>query len=113
MVYHLASIPHLWAPDPQDFYHTNVTGTETVLEAAREFQLEKFVYTSSETVLRSWKDQSSTLIDESTPLPQLEELPGPYSKSKFMAEHLVMQHISEGLPALVVYPTVPIGPGRC
>ena len=111
VVYHLAALPHLWSLDPNDFYRVNVEGTKTLLEVAREADLDRFVYTSSETVLRSWKNQSTELINEMTPLPKLDELPGPYSKSKFIAELSVKEAIDEGLPGLIVYPTIPIGPG--
>ena len=111
VVYHLAAVPHLWSLNPHDFYRINVEGTKTLLQVAHEFDLDRFIYTSSETVLRSWKDQSNQLINEMTPLPNLDELPGPYSKSKFLAEQLVMAAINDGFPGLVVYPTIPIGPG--
>jgi dihydroflavonol-4-reductase len=110
-VYHLAAIPHLWSSNPRDFQQINVNGTKVVLDVAKHVGVKKFVYTSSETVLRGWKDRSDQLINESHPIPSLNELAGPYSKSKWSAERKVKQAIQEGLPGLVVYPTIPIGPG--
>ena len=110
-VFHLAAIPQLWAPDSKDFYQINVKGTQSLLEVAQHFTLRRFVYTSSESVLRSWRDHSNELIDESSPLPEEKELPGPYSRSKLLAEQSVVHAIEQGFPAIVVYPTIPIGAG--
>ena len=111
VVYHLAAIPHLWTANQTDFQEVNVTGTECVLEIAQEVGVQRFVYTSSETVLGNWRQKNQTLIDERTPLPQLHELPGPYSKSKLQAEIAVRKAIDRGLPGIVVYPTIPVGAG--
>ena len=110
-VYHMAAISHLWALNTTDYEKVNLWGTQNVLETAREAALNRFVYTSSETVLRGWRNQLQTPIDESQPLPRPEDLPGPYSRSKLMAELKVREAIENGLPGLVVYPTVPIGAG--
>jgi dihydroflavonol-4-reductase len=111
VVYHLAAIPHLWVSDTTEYQKVNVEGTRCILEAASQFDLDRFVYTSSETVLRGWRKRGQGPIDESQPLPKPEELPGPYSRSKLMAQLEVHQAIENGLPGIVVYPTVPIGPG--
>jgi dihydroflavonol-4-reductase len=111
VVYHLAAIPHLWSLNPDAFDQVNTKGTESVLEVCEHFELSRFVYTSSETVLRPWRNHSDRLIDESQPLPQPEELPGPYSKSKLQAEKAVEAAIKQGLPGVIVYPTIPIGAG--
>lgn len=111
VVYHLAAIPHLWSLNPDEFYQVNAKGTQSVLEVCKHFKLSRFVYTSSETVLRAWRNHSSKPINESQPLPQPDELPGPYSKSKLLAEKAVEVAIKQGLPGVVVYPTIPIGAG--
>src|SRR5262245_54219573 len=46
-VYHVAALYKLWVRHKADMYATNVTGTENVLQAARESEAEKVVYTSS------------------------------------------------------------------
>ena len=38
-------------------------------------------------------------------------MPGPYTRSKLRAEHAVAAAAQDGLNALIVNPTVPIGPG--
>jgi len=111
VVYHLAAIPHLWQKDPDNFNRVNVDGTRKVVQASLATNIKKFIYTSSETVLRSWNSNNRQPVDESQPLPLPEDLPGPYSRSKLRAEQEVMKAVDQGLPAVVVYPTVPIGAG--
>lgn len=110
-VYHLAAIPHLWSLNSDDFFEVNVKGTQILLEEAKKFPVNKFIYTSSETVLRAWRQRSSRPIDETLTLPQPEELPGPYSRSKLLAEKAVQEAVLEGLPGVIIYPTIPIGSG--
>src|SRR2546427_557292 len=46
-LYHVAALYALWAPDPQIFYDTNVTGTRNLMEAALDSGVERIVYTST------------------------------------------------------------------
>ena len=111
VVYHLAAIPHLWSLNPSDFHRVNVEGTQSVLEVAQHAGLSKLIYTSSETVLRGWRDQSIEAISEASPQPEPDEMLGPYSRSKLLAERKVMEAVKQGLPAVIVYPSIPIGAG--
>lgn len=110
-VYHLAAIPYLWSLNTNDFFEVNFKGTEILLNEAKKFPINRFVYTSSETVLRGWRHKSTEPIDETQPLPLPEELPGPYSRSKLLAEKAVQGAVLDGVPAITVYPTIPIGAG--
>ena len=110
-VYHLAAIPHLWSLNSDDFFEVNFKGTQILLEEAKKFPISRFIYTSSETVLRAWRQRSFEPIDEAQTLPLPEELPGPYSRSNLLAEKAVQEAVMEGMPAVVVYPTIPIGAG--
>ncbi len=109
-VYHLAGSPHLWASDPSAFHRINYQGTLKVLDAARKASVQKFVHTSTESILRGYNDNDQTLIDESSPFPTLEEMPGPYTRSKLLADLAVREAALEGMPVIIVYPTGPIGP---
>jgi dihydroflavonol-4-reductase len=42
-LYHIAAHYALWAKDPSIFYDVNVTGTKTLLEAARDVGTERIV----------------------------------------------------------------------
>ena len=72
-VYHLAAITHLWSLNTNDFFEVNFKGTQVLLEEVKKFSINKFVYTSSETVLRGWRQKSNEPIDESQPLPLPED----------------------------------------
>src|SRR5207247_7225839 len=50
------------------------------------------------------------LSDETT-IARIDEMVGHYKRSKLLAEQSVLAAASEGLPAIVVNPTTPVGPG--
>ena len=54
-VFHLAANPNLWAPDPKSFDAVNHQGTRRLLEAAQKAGVARFVYTSTESILKSWR----------------------------------------------------------
>ncbi len=68
---------------PNVFIQTNVTGTLTLLEAARDKKLERFVQVSTDEVYGSLGPQGE--FTEQTPLSPN----SPYSASKAAADHLV------------------------
>lgn len=112
-VFHLAANPNLWAPDPKSFDAVNHQGTRRVLEAAQKAGVERFVYTSTESILKSYrapKTSQRALIDESVVL-TLDDMPGPYCRSKYLAEQAAREAAAGGLPVVIVNPTMPIGPG--
>lgn len=110
-LYHLAAIPHLWAKDKSSFFQINYEGTKQVLSVAKKLGTQKIVVTSTEAILGGSHHRTSALIDETTPLPTLKEMPGPYTRSKWMADQVSQAQILEGLPIVIVYPTTPVGPG--
>lgn len=112
-VFHLAANPNLWAPDPRTFDAVNHQGTRRMLEAAQQTGVARFVYTSTESILKSCRAPKSSrraLIDESVVL-TLDDMPGPYCRSKFLAEEAAREAAAGGLPVVIVNPTMPIGPG--
>jgi dihydroflavonol-4-reductase len=89
-------------------FATNVEGTRTVMRAAAEAGVGRIVYTSSVAVLTPNAD--ATPADEDTPS-TLEDMIGPYKRSKFLAEQAVSAMVREnGLPAVIVNPSTPVGP---
>lgn len=112
-VFHLAANPNLWAPDPKSFDTVNHHGTRRVLEAAQKAGVRRFVYTSTESILKSYRaprQSARALIDETVVL-TLDDMPGPYCRSKFLAEEAAREAARGGLPVVIVNPTMPIGPG--
>jgi dihydroflavonol-4-reductase len=108
-VYHLAGIAHLWAADRGDFDTINRAGTENILRAARAQKLRRFLHCSSDTVLLP-PGQHSGEINETISL-SLADMPGPYTRSKYLAEQAALAASGEDMRVVVVNPTIPIGPG--
>ncbi|HEY1797987.1 MAG TPA: hopanoid-associated sugar epimerase [Stellaceae bacterium] len=107
-LFHVAADYRLWVPDPADMFRANVDGTRALMEAALAAGVERIVYTSSVAVLGIVK---GGVADEETPSTEAEMI-GPYKRSKFVAERVVDGLIAEkGLPAVIVNPSTPIGPG--
>jgi dihydroflavonol-4-reductase len=108
-VFHLAGIAHLWTPNLSDFDRVNRLGTETLLSAAAESGIGRIVHCSTEAILMP-PQRSAQPVDETIRL-QLADMPGPYTRSKYAAEQAARAAAREGLPVLIVNPTVPLGPG--
>lgn len=112
-VFHLAANPNLWAPDPRTFHEVNYEGTLRVLDAAQAAKVTRFVYTSTESILKNInapRTSQAALIDERVDHGE-EDVPGPYCRSKFRAEKAARDAAQGGLPVVIVNPTMPIGPG--
>ncbi|MGH6821770.1 MAG: hopanoid-associated sugar epimerase, partial [Methylocella sp.] len=107
-LFHVAADYRLWAPNPQEIYTSNVTGTRNLLLAAAEAGIGRIVYTSSVATLGINADGSPA--DEETPA-ALSDMIGHYKRSKFLAEAEVRRlAMDQGLPVVIVNPSAPIGP---
>jgi dihydroflavonol-4-reductase len=107
-LFHVAADYRLWVPDPGAMFRANVDGTRALMKAALGAGVERIVYTSSVATLGLAKDG---VADEATPSGEADMI-GPYKRSKFLAERVVDELVSEnGLPAVIVNPSTPIGPG--
>jgi dihydroflavonol-4-reductase len=109
VVFHVAALYRFWAPDPDAFYDINVTGTQHVIEAARRSGCERLVYTSTVGTLGVHEASNGRPVDE-TSYAHIDHLFGSYKQSKYVAEHEVLRAAAEGLPAVLVQPTMPVGP---
>ena len=105
-VYHVAALYKLWVRRKADMYASNVTGTENILLAARESNVEKVIYTSSVATLGIPHD--GTPGTEGTPV-ALADMVGHYKRSKFLAEQVALRYAREGLPVVIVNPSTPVG----
>jgi dihydroflavonol-4-reductase len=108
-LFHVAADYRLWVRDPSAMYAANVDGTVRLMALAQAAGVERIVYTSSVATLGLHPDGAPS--DETTPS-TLDDMIGPYKRSKFLAEEMVRRLVAErGLPAVVVNPSTPIGPG--
>ncbi len=106
-VFHVAADYRLWARDPEEIVRNNREGTRVVMQAAKAAGVPRVVYTSSVATLRLHDDGSPS--DETEPLTPVTAI-GAYKRSKVVAERLVEDMVREGLPAVIVNPSTPIGP---
>jgi dihydroflavonol-4-reductase len=106
-LFHVAADYRLWVPDPARMFRANVAGTQSLMAAALEAGVERIVYTSSVAVLGL---RAECPADEVTPS-RIDDMVGPYKRSKFAAEEIVRAFVAErGLPAVIVNPSTPVGP---
>src|SRR5271170_6588608 len=108
-LFHVAADYRLWARNPQDIVTTNVEGTRALMTAARHAGVERIVYTSSVATLKARPNGAPS--DETFPLDAAQAV-GAYKYSKVVAERVVEAMVAEqSLPAVIVNPSTPIGPG--
>lgn len=112
-VFHLAANPNLWAANANTFHEVNYEGTCRVIDAAAAANVSRFVYTSTESILKNInapRASMNALIDENV-RHSIKDVPGPYCRSKFRAEEAAQAAAKDGMPLVIVNPTMPIGPG--
>lgn len=105
-VFHVAADYRLWVRDPQEMYRSNVEGTRAILNAARKNNVRRIVYTSSVATMGFTSD--GRLADENSPV-TLQDMIGPYKRSKFMAEEIAVRAGRDSLDVVIVNPSTPVG----
>jgi dihydroflavonol-4-reductase len=105
VVYHVAADYRLWTREPQEMFRSNVDGTRSLLEAAQNAGVERFVYTSTVGCIGM---PAGGLGDETSAV-GLEQMAGPYKRSKFLAEEVALKFAGTGFPVIIVNPTAPVG----
>jgi dihydroflavonol-4-reductase len=106
-VYHLAGLPGMWLPRKDDFHTVNYGGTEIVIETARKRGIKRLLHCSTESILFRASPSNEFLADNALPTG---DMPGPYTRSKMLAERFAMQVATSGYPVVIGCPTMPIGP---
>lgn len=106
IVFHLGAlvgIPYSYV-HPRETIETNVIGTFNILAAAKEFDIEKIIHTSTSEV---YGTAQYVPIDEKHPL----QGQSPYSASKIAADKIAQSfYLSYGLPVAVIRPFNSYGP---
>lgn len=107
-VFHVAGVvADYWQQDLELLYKVNVEGTRNVVNAALAVGIPRLVHTSSQAALGFADDD--TPIDERHPF-NLPPAVYPYGHSKHLAEQEVQQAVARGLHAVIVNPSVVLGP---
>ncbi|MEB3020583.1 NAD-dependent epimerase/dehydratase family protein [[Mycobacterium] crassicus] len=107
-VFHTAAISDYWRYRTQTrLYRTNVDGTRDMAAAALRAGVKRFVYTSSLAALGvPQRGHQLVETDEFNIRPRQ----FPYGHSKHLAEAELQKAVEDGLPAVIVNPSVVIGP---
>lgn len=105
-VIHLAAKVSM-AGDPSEFERVNVDGTSSVLAAAREAGVTRFVHISSPSVANS----GSSLVGVGSSKPEPKTARGHYARTKAEGELRVLAADSADFPVLVLRPHLMWGPG--
>jgi dihydroflavonol-4-reductase len=107
VVFHAAAVADYWRQSAEKLYRVNVEGTRAVCQAALEAKVSRLVFTSSAASLGV--PQRGRLADESHEF----NLPPErfrYGHSKLLAEGVVREFVSRGLDAVIVNPSIILGP---
>src|ERR1700735_175199 len=106
-LFHVAADYRLWARDPAEIERNNLNGARATMEAALKAGVERVVYTSSVAALKPGNGKAVDETSRHTPQSAI----GAYKRSKLVAEREVERMVAkEGLPAVIVAPSTPIGP---
>lgn len=108
-VYHCAAMVSFKPSDADEMFITNTEGTANLVSASLDQKIDKFCYVSSIATLGAAINGQH--IDEAT-FWQSDDNHSVYSQSKFRAEMEVWRGTKEGLNAIVVNPSVILGPGN-
>jgi len=107
-IVHAAAIISFWNKRKDEMYQTNVLGTKNIVDVALEKNIKRFIHISSIAAIgRKPKDLE---IDETNTWEE-SSLNSPYAVTKHQAELEVFRGIEEGLKAIIVNPSVILGPG--
>lgn len=105
-VFHVAALYSFDAP-AEEIARVNVQGTDNVVRACRAAGVRRLVHTSTAGTCGPVPGRAATEEDE----PPAHELAVPYKRTKLEAERLVLAAAADGLDAVVVNPTAPVGEG--
>ncbi|WP_324725992.1 NAD-dependent epimerase/dehydratase family protein [Actomonas aquatica] len=105
-VFHVAARVGVWGRY-DDFYRDNVTATETLLAAAQTAGVQRFIHTSTPSVVYNGRD----LADADESLPLTTDCPSPYPLTKAIAEKAVLAVNRPGFLTTALRPHLIWGPG--
>ena len=106
-VFHTAAFTRLTCSDVEEFYNVNVQGTANVLNAAKNNEVKKVIFTSSVSVYGPSQPNSSIIENH----PRMSSYANDYELTKTMAENLVLEYNKKGLPGIILNVSRVYGPG--
>ena len=106
-VFHTAAMVSYWRKEREEMYEVNIGGTRTIVELCLELGVERLVHTSSIAAVGFAEDGNPA--SESNEF-NWERFDIGYRISKHRAEDEVRQGVKRGLDAVIVNPSIVIGP---
>ena len=106
IVVHSGALSSAWGRY-RDFYDTNITGTQNVVDGCLLHGVRRLVHISSPSVISRHEPQFN--LDEDAPLP--ETFVSMYSETKALAEKVVEAAADKGLEIVILRPKAIYGPG--
>lgn len=108
IIYHCGAMVSFHGEDKKQLIKTNIEGTANIVNAAIEKKVKKLCYVSSIGALG--RDSVTDRLIEDIPS-KPSERSSVYSKTKYEAEREVWRGMAEGLDAIIVNPSIIVGPG--
>lgn len=108
-IYHSAAMVSFQEKDTERMHQVNVEGTANVVNAALYHKVKKLCFVSSIAALGM--AENNQIVNEETPWKDSNKK-SPYSISKYKSELEVWRGIEEGLNAVIVNPSVILGPTK-
>ncbi len=107
-VYHCAALVSFLPADRDKMMETNITGTANLVNIALEKNIRKLCHVSS--IAAIGRAENDKPIDEEV-VWKTSKRNSNYAKSKYGAEKEIWRGIEEGLDAVIINPSVILGPG--
>jgi nucleoside-diphosphate-sugar epimerase len=108
-LYHVAAVVSFQSEDKENVVSVNVQGTANIVNAALESKVKKLCFVSSIGALG--RAVSKEIVTEETAFAPSGNN-SVYSTTKYEAEREVWRGVAEGLDAVVVNPSIVVGPGN-
>jgi dihydroflavonol-4-reductase len=106
IVIHLAAVISIQGNRTGELFDINVEGTRKILEASLRASVKRFIHFSSIHALVQYP--FNRILDENRPLAVSDKMA--YSRSKALAEEIVLKAAEQGMDATILSPTAVIGP---
>ncbi len=108
-VIHAAAFVSFSPKETEEMYSINVQGTENIVNACLALNIQKLGYVSSVSTFN--REDEDTLVTEENYWKSSSKNTN-YGISKYLAEQEVWRGIQEGLNAVIINPSVILGPGN-
>lgn len=105
VIVHLAALSAPWGRYA-DFYRINVEGTKSIIRAAKEAKIKRFIHISTPSIYFDYRDRKDILEGDDLPKKSVNA----YATTKKMAEEVVDFAFSEGIPCITLRPRAVFGP---